>query len=260
MSEPVRVHEDGGVLVIELNRPAARNALDLAVATAVADAVDRLEDDSRILVGILTGNGGTFSAGMDLKAFAATGERPEVPGRGLCGLTQRPPAKPLIAAVEGYALAGGCELVLACDLVVSADDARFGLPEVTRGLIAGSGGLLRLPRRIPAQIAMEYVLTGKLMSAVDAHRWGLVNRLTEPGRALAEAMDLAAEIARNSPSAVLASKELLVRAAALPDDDAWTAQTVMLDRVLGGADAQEGARAFAEKRPPRWHTPTPTAD
>jgi enoyl-CoA hydratase len=169
------VERSGSTLVMTINRPAARNAIDFATATALAAALDELDATRELRVGILTGAGGTFSAGMDLKAFLR-GEPREVEGRGFGGLTDAPPAKPLIAAVEGYALAGGCEMVLACDLVTAAEDAAFGLPEVKRGLIAGSGGLLRLPGRIPPQIAMEYALTGDLLPAVEAHRWGLVNR------------------------------------------------------------------------------------
>jgi enoyl-CoA hydratase len=199
---------------------------------------------------VLTGAGGTFCAGMDLRAFL-DGDAPEVPGRGFGGLTQAPPTKPLIAAVEGYALAGGCELVLACDLVVAAEDAVFGLPEVGLGLIAGSGGLLRLPHRIPRSVATELALTGDRFDAADAHRWGLVNRLAAPGTARDAAVELAARVARNAPLALAATKRLLA-AADLPDDEAWTRQQTELDAIKASADAQEGARAFAERRAPRW--------
>jgi enoyl-CoA hydratase len=175
----VRVERRDGVLVVTLDRPEARNAVDSTVARQLAAAMDRLDADDDVAVGILTGAGGTFCAGMDLKAFLR-GEQPELPGRGFGGLTEARPRKPLIAAVEGYALAGGCELVLACDLVVAASDAQFGLPEVGIGLFAGAGGLIRLPQRIPRQVAMEFALTGDRFGAPDAHRWGLVNRLTEP--------------------------------------------------------------------------------
>lgn len=251
-AEPVLVERDGGTLIITLSRPEVRNALDAATAQAVADALDELDRDPGLVVGILTGAGGTFSAGMDLKAFLRTGERPEVPGRGLAGLTLAPPATPLIAAVEGHAVAGGCELVLACDLVVAAEDATFGLPEVRRGLIAGSGGLVRLPQRVPAQIAMEHALTGRPMPAVEAHRWGLVNRLTAPGGALDGARELAAEIAANGPLAVRVTKRVLVESPTWPVEQVWDRQEALLREVVASADAQEGAAAFVEKRAPVW--------
>ena len=252
MPDSVLVERDGGILVITLNRPRVRNAMDRAMAYAVAAALDELDADPALVVGILTGAGGTFSSGMDLKAFLLTGERPEVPGRGLAGLTEAPPLTPLIAAVEGHAVAGGCELVLACDLVVAAQDASFGLPEVRRGLIAGSGGLVRLPRRVPAQIAMEHALTGLPMSAVDAHRWGLVNRLTPPGGALAAARGLATEIAANGPLAVRTTKQVLVESSSWPAAELWQRQSALLAHVVASADAQEGAAAFVEKRQPVW--------
>lgn len=249
---PVLVERDGGTLVITLNRPRLRNAMDSAMAHALAEALDELDGDPALVVGVLTGAGGTFSAGMDLKAFLRTGERPEVQGRGLAGLTEAPPRTPLIAAVEGHALAGGCELVLACDLVVAAEDAVFGLPEVKRGLIAGSGGLVRLPRLVPPRIAMEHALTGRPLSAVDAHRWGLVNRLTPPGGALAASRGLAAEIAENGPLAVRTTKQVLVESPTWTAEQVWDRQRELLLEVVGSADAQEGAAAFVEKRAPVW--------
>jgi enoyl-CoA hydratase len=239
-----------GVLLITLDRPEKRNAIDGAASRAIATALDAFDADPELSVGVLTGAGGTFCAGMDLRAFL-DGDAPEVPGRGFGGLTQAPPAKPLIAAVEGYALAGGCELVLACDLVVAARDATFGLPEVGLGLIAGSGGLLRLPHRVPRAVAAELALTGDRFGADDAHRWGLVNRLVEPGRAADAAIELAARIARNAPLALAATKRLLA-ASDRPAEEAWALQESELVAVKATADAQEGARAFAEKRAPRW--------
>jgi enoyl-CoA hydratase len=239
-----------GVLVITLDRPAKRNAVDGATSRALAAALDELDADPGLAVGVLTGSGGTFCAGMDLAAFL-DGDAPEVPGRGFGGLTQAPPATPLIAAVEGFALAGGCELALACDLVVAARDAVFGLPEVGLGLIAGSGGLLRLPHRVPRAVATELALTGDRFGAADAHRWGLVNRLVDPGAALDAAVELAGRIARNAPLALQATKRLL-GAADLPAEQAWARQQTELDAVKATADAREGARAFAEKRAPRW--------
>ena len=248
----MHVERAGRTLVITIDRPGARNALDRDAAEQVAAALDLLDADRDLTVGVLTGAGGTFSSGMDLKAFLATGDRPEIAGRGLAGLTLTPPAKPLLAAVEGFALAGGCELALACDVVVAADNAIFGLPEVKRGLIAGSGGLLRLPRRIPPGIAMEYALTGEQMSAVDAHRWGLVNRLTPPGEALEEACRLAGLIAANGPLAVKVTKQLITEAATETISGAWPRQNALLATVLASADAREGAAAFVGKRSPVW--------
>ena len=250
MTEPVRVEREGKTLIITLNRPEARNAVNRAVAERVAAALGELDGDPELTIGILTGAGGNFSSGMDLKAFLA-GERAELEGRGFAGLTRTPPNKPLVAAVEGYALAGGCEMVLACDLVVAAEDAVFGLPEVKRGLIAGSGGLLRLPRRIPPSVAMEHALTGDPMNAVEAHRWGLVNRLVVPGQALDEARRLAARIAENGPLAVRLTKALVNEAAASADV-LWERQDAMLATILASADAMEGASAFVERRRPVW--------
>jgi enoyl-CoA hydratase len=191
---------------------------------------------------------------MDLKAFLR-GERVELEGRGLAGLVERPPRKPLIAAVEGYALAGGFEIALACDLIVAADNAQFGIPEVRRGLIAGSGGLLRLPQKMPRQIAMEYALTGRMMSAEKAHQWGLVNRLVAPGGALAGARALASEIAANGPLAVAMTKAIIDEAPSWPEGEIWSRQKVYIERVIASNDAREGALAFAEKRAPVWSGP-----
>lgn len=250
-TDEVLTDRDGGVLVITINRPQARNALNGAAARGIAAALDLLDESADLVVGILTGAGGTFSSGMDLKGFLS-GDIPVVEGRGLAGITVTPPRKPMIAAVEGYALAGGCEVALACDLIVAARDARFGLPEAKRGLVAAGGGLLRLPHRIPPGIAMEYALTGDLFDAEEAARWGLVNQLTEPGRALAGARELAARIAANGPLAVRATKEILTRGPGWPADEWWSRQKAVMDPVFASSDAQEGARAFAEKRPPVW--------
>ncbi|HEY7594392.1 MAG TPA: crotonase/enoyl-CoA hydratase family protein [Actinophytocola sp.] len=251
MSDVVLTEFADRVAVITINRPEARNAIDRAVTVGVAKAVDELEARDDITLGIITGAGDTFSAGMDLKAFLR-GEDATLPGRGLAGICLTPPRKPMIAAVEGWALAGGCEVVLACDLVVAAEDARFGIPEVKRGLAAAAGGLLRLPQRIPRQIAMELALTGDPLSAVDAHRYGLVNRLTPPGGALAGARELAARIVCNGPLAIAASKQIIASSGGWPPDEAFDMQWELLRPVFASADAKEGARAFAEKRPPVW--------
>ena len=247
---PWLIERQGPVLVLTHNRPHARNAMTLQIACALAAALDEFDSDPALAVAILTGAGGHFCAGMDLRAFL-DGDAPEVPGRGFGGLTQAPPAKPLIAAVEGYALAGGCELVLACDLVVAARDATFGLPEVGLGLIAGSGGLLRLPHRIPRAVATELALTGDRFGADDAHRWGLVNRLVDPGTAREAAVELAGRVARNAPLALAATKRLLA-ATDLPAHEAWTRQQTELDAIKATDDAREGAQAFGERRTPRW--------
>ncbi len=250
-SPDVLVTRDGAVLIVTINRPAMRNALDRAASEAIARAMDELDADPTLTLGILTGAGGHFCAGMDLKAFLR-GERVELPGRGLAGICETPPRKPLIAAVEGYALAGGCEIALACDLIVAADNAQFGIPEVKRGLIAGSGGLIRLPQRIPRQIALEYALTGALMSAAEARQWGLVNRLTTPGGALDGALALARTIAANGPMAVQMTKRVMAEAPTWPAAEIWPHQRELLEQIIDSSDAREGALAFAEKRAPRW--------
>lgn len=247
----VLVSREGAVLVITINRPEVRNAINRATSEAIARALDLLDSEPTLAIGILTGKGGHFCAGMDLKAFLA-GERVELEGRGLAGIVKRPPSKPLIAAVEGYALAGGCEIALACDLIVAAENAQFGIPEVRRGLIAGSGGLLRLPQRIPRQIALEYALTGKAMSAADARHWGLVNRLTQPAGALDGARALAAEISANGPLAVRMTKRIMTESPSWPAAELWERQSDILEQVIATDDAREGALAFSEKRAPRW--------
>lgn len=247
----VLVSREGAVLVITINRPEVRNAINRATSEAIAHALDLLDSDPTLAIGILTGKGNHFCAGMDLKAFLA-GERVELEGRGLAGIVERPPSKPLIAAVEGYALAGGCEIALACDLIVAAENAQFGIPEVRRGLIAGSGGLLRLPQRIPRQIALEYALTGKAMPAVEAKQWGLVNRLTQPAGALEGARALAAEISANGPFAVRMTKRILTESPSWLAAELWQRQSEILEQVIATNDAREGALAFSEKRAPRW--------
>ncbi|THJ74303.1 crotonase/enoyl-CoA hydratase family protein [Candidatus Frankia alpina] len=251
MSDEVLVEHADGVTVITINRPQARNAVNRAVSEGVAAALDEFESRKDLTVAIITGAGGTFCSGMDLKAFLR-GENVVVEGRGLAGITLTPPRKPIIAAVEGFALAGGCEVVLSCDLVVAAENAAFGIPEVKRSLVAGAGGLLRLPKRIPYQVAMELALTGDQLSAVDAHRYGLVNVLTPAGEALAGARALAARIAANGPLAVAATKEILASASSWPADEAFDRQAEIMNPVFASADAKEGALAFAEKRAPVW--------
>jgi enoyl-CoA hydratase len=251
VTDSVIVDQVDGVQVISINRPQARNAINRAVSEAVAAAVDELDERPDLTLGIITGTGGNFCSGMDLKAFLA-GEPVALPGRGLSGFVQRPARKPMIAAVEGWALAGGFEMALACDLIVAAEDARFGLPEVKRGLVAAAGGLLRLPRRIPPAIAMQLALTGEPLGATDASRIGLVNQLTAPGQALAGALDLARRITSNGPLAVQLTKQILEQAADGTIAEGFARQEPLVARILASADAREGAAAFAGKRPPSW--------
>jgi enoyl-CoA hydratase len=252
MSAPeLKVIERGRVLVMEMDRPEARNAMSLQMSHEIAEALDLLDSRPDLSVGVITGANQTFCAGMDLKGFAR-GERPVVEGRGFAGLVQRPPRKPLIAAVEGYALAGGFEIVLACDLVVASSTAKFGLPEVKRGLTAAAGGLLRLQRRIPYHLAMELVLTGAMWPATAAAEVHLVNRLAEPGSALDVALELADQVAANAPLALAASKQVLVRSQDWELDDMFDRQHEFVQPIRESADAKEGALAFVEKREPRW--------
>jgi enoyl-CoA hydratase len=241
-----------GVLTITINRTAQRNAVNHEVAVQLASALDLLDTDPALSVGVLTGAGGTFSAGMDLKAFTK-GETPSLPGRGLGGLTRAVVRKPLIAAVEGWALGGGFELALACDLLVAAEDAKFGFPEVKRGLIAGEGGVIRLPRRVPYHVALGVLLTGEPISAADAKQYGLVSELTAPGAALQGAQELAQRIADNAPLALAAVKRVLRETQGLDDADAFKRQDQIASSLLSSQDAREGAHAFAERRPPVWH-------
>ena len=199
---------------------------------------------------IITGAGGNFCSGMDLKAFAA-GEVVAIPGRGI-GFTERPPRKPLIAAVEGYALAGGTEVVLATDLVVASRTAKFGIPEVKRGLVAAGGGLLRLPRRIPYQKALELALTGESFTAEQGAEWGFVNTVTEPGEALAGAVELAERITANGPLAVATTKEVIAKSRNWTEEEMWKKQLEHIIPIFTSNDAKEGAIAFAEKRAPNW--------
>jgi enoyl-CoA hydratase len=251
MSDAVLTDEQDGVLLITLNRPEQRNAVNAAVAAGIAAALDRLDATPALRAGVLAGAGKGFCAGMDLKAFVA-GESPLVEGRGFAGIVQRPPDKPLIAAIEGFAVAGGLEIALACDLIVAARGAKLGIPEVKRGLVAAAGGLLRLPQRIPYAVAMELALTGDPIDAERAAQLGLVNRVAEPGEAVAEALELARRIVANGPLALAASKRVLVEAPSWPADERWARQAEIVGPVRGSEDAREGARAFAEKRPPAW--------
>jgi len=241
------------VLLITINRPEQRNAVNAAVAHGIAQALDELDGEAGLSVGVITGAGKGFCAGMDLKAFVA-GERPHVAGRGFAGIVERPPAKPLIAAIEGFAVAGGLEVALACDLIVAARGAKLGIPEVKRSLVAAGGALLRLPRALPRNLAMELALTGEPIDAERAHQLGLVNRLSEPGEALAGALELAGAVAANGPLALAATKEIMARAGDWRDAEFFQRQAEIIAPVMSSEDAREGATAFAERRPPVWRS------
>jgi enoyl-CoA hydratase len=257
MSQPmstqpaVLVEPRGRVLLITINRPDQRNAVNAAVAEGIAAGLDQLDSEAQLSVGVLTGAGKGFSAGMDLKAFVA-GERPYAGDRGFAGITRRSAAKPLIAAVEGFAVAGGLEVALACDLIVAARGARLGIPEVKRSLVAAGGALLRLPHSLPRTMAMELALTGEPMEAERAHELGLVNRLAGPGQAVAVALELAETIAANGPLALAATKRVMTEALDWPESEFFTRQQEIVEPVMTSEDAREGATAFAEKRPPVW--------
>jgi enoyl-CoA hydratase len=251
MADAVLTEVDGGVAVITINRPEARNAVNGEVARGIAAAVDEFDGADGVRVLIITGAGGTFSAGMDLKAFLA-GDAPTVAGRGFGGIAEQPPVKPVIAAVEGYALAGGFELALSCDLIVASETAKFGLPEVRRGLVAAAGGLLRLPRRVPYHLAMEIALTGEHFTAARLHQAGLVSRVTGAGQAVAGARELAAQVAQGAPLALAATKRVIVESADWDSSEAFARQGEVIRPVFTSADAMEGAAAFAQKRTPVW--------
>jgi enoyl-CoA hydratase len=239
------------VLLITINRPDQRNAVNEGVAQGIAHALDRLDAEPDLSVGVITGAGKGFCAGMDLKAFV-TGERPHVEGRGFAGITQRAADKPLIAAIEDFAVAGVLEVALACDLLVASWGAKLGAPEVKHSRVAAGGALLRLPRSLPRTIVMELVLTGEPMLAERAYELGLLNRLTAPGQALDAALELAHMIVANGPLALAASKRILVESLDWPQAEFFVRQRAISDPVFASEDAQEGARAFAEKRAPSW--------
>jgi enoyl-CoA hydratase/carnithine racemase len=253
MSELLRQRQ-GHIEILTINRPEARNAVNGAVSRGFSAAFDELEADDDCWVVVVTGAGDkAFSAGMDLKAFAA-GEAGDIMGAsgGFAGIAQRDFPKPIIAAVNGSALAGGCEIMLSCDLVVAVEGARFGIPEVKRGLIAGAGGLIRLPKRIPQAIALELALTGESIDAQRALELGLINRVVPADRLMDEALDLAGVIAANAPLAVRASKQVMKQAGELPDAEGWAINGAAVATVFSSADAMEGPVAFAEKRAPNW--------
>jgi enoyl-CoA hydratase len=251
MANEVLVDVTDGIMTVTLNRPEAKNAANKALAVGVAAAMDQLDSDDSIRVAIITGAGGTFCAGMDLKAFVS-GEMPMVEGRGFAGLTEATPRKPLIAAIEGYALAGGLELAISCDLIVAADNAKFGIPEVKRGLAAAAGGLMRLPRQIPSRVAMELAVTGDFITAQRAYELGLINQVVPAGTALEAAKAMAARIVANGPLAVAISKQVVHESADWSATEMWKKQQDLVMPIFGSEDAMEGSIAFAEKRAPNW--------
>ncbi|MDX6685154.1 MAG: enoyl-CoA hydratase [Baekduia sp.] len=240
-----------GVLVITLHRPEVRNAVNAAVAEGIATALDELDADDELAVGVLTGAGGFFCAGMDLGAFVK-GESPWYGDRGFAGIAQRSARKPLIAAIEGFAVAGGLEVALACDLVVAAEGAKLGIPEAKRSLVAAGGALLRLPQRMPYHVVMELALTGDPLPAERFHAFGLVNQLAPKGEVLDAALALAARVAENGPLAVAASKQILQEQYDWPAAEMWEKQGAISGPVFASEDAKEGATAFKEKRDPVW--------
>jgi len=241
----------GPLLIVTINRPEVKNACDAATAAQMNVAMDLLDEDDSLFIGILTGSDGNFSTGADLKAVAR-GERATTASRGGFGLFRRPPRKPLIAAVEGYAVGGGLELCLSCDLIVASRDARMGLPEVRHSVVAVGGGLFRLPRRMPYHIAMELALGGEIRDAAFFHQHGLVNRLVDAGTALQEAVALAEGLLVNAPLAMAASKEIMQRSASWSDEQAWELQAPIAARAIDSEDRREGLAAFAAKRKPQW--------
>lgn len=247
---PVLTEVEDGILIVTMNRPDAKNAMNQAQAEGISAAMDRLDADSDLRCAILTGAGGTFCSGMDLKGFLR-GERPTVEGRGFGGLSQWTPNKPIIAAVDGYALAGGMEMALSCDLIVANAGAKFGIPEVKRGLAAAAGGLIKLPRQIPPRIAMELALTGDFVDAKRAYELGFINSVVE-GPAIEGAKALARRIVDNGPLAIAASKAIVRNSHEWTEAEMWDKQNAYTMAVFMSQDAREGAAAFAEKRKPNW--------
>jgi enoyl-CoA hydratase len=250
-SEPVLAERRGNVLLITLNRPEVRNSVNAALAEGVGKALDELDADDELAVGVLTGAGGFFSAGMDLGAFVK-GESPWYGDRGFAGIAQRASQKPLIAAIEGFAVAGGFEIALSCDLIVAAKGAKLGIPEAKRSLVAAGGALLRLPRRMPYHVVMELALTGDTQPAERFHHFGVVNSLAEPGEAVNIALELAERLAANGPLALAASKRILQEQFDWSSEQMWEKQAAISGPVFASEDAKEGANAFKEKRDPVW--------
>ena len=252
MSDNITFEVDGGVAVITIDRPEVRNAIDKPTAIEIGNALDEVDARDDVSIAVLTGTGSTFCAGMDLKAFGVTKERPLHPTRGGFGIVEKPAEKPMIAAIEGNALGGGLEIALACDLIVAAESSLLGLPEVKRGFVAAAGGVLRLPTRIPRTLALELVLTGESLTSQRALTLGLINRVAPDGDSLTVALALAHQIAANAPLALRAAKRIINESVDWPTGEAFRRQEEFTGPVRSSNDAAEGARAFVEKRPPVW--------
>ena len=250
-SQRILTERRGSILIVTINRPEAKNAFDADSSTAMSAAMDLLDAEDELFIGIITGAGGNFSAGADLKAAARGGPRVQL-ARGGFGVMKRPPRKPVIAAVEGYAVGGGLEMCLACDLIVAARDAKLGLPEVRHNVVALGGGLFRLPRRMPYHIVMELALTGAFKDVEFFRQYGLINRIAEPGKALEEAIALAESLLVNGPTALAASKEIIFQSLNWQDGEGWEKQMPIAMKALESEDRHEGLKAFAEKRKPVW--------
>lgn len=250
-SDRILTDRRGAVLVVTINRPEARNAFDAISSRAMEAAMDLFDNEPSLFIGVITGAGQNFCAGADLKARGRGEQRAQLT-RGGFGVFRRPPHKPLIAAVEGYAIGGGFELCLACDLIVAARDAQFGLPEVRHNVVALGGGLFRLPRRMPYHIAMELALTGEFKDAEFFHRLGVVNRIVEPGTSLEEAMKFAETLLVNGPTGLAAAKEIIFNSCNWTEEEAWREQRAIARTAIESEDRAEGLRAFAEKRKPIW--------
>jgi enoyl-CoA hydratase len=253
LTDRLKIGQHENVLLITINRPEVRNAVNGAVAEGIAGALDELDAEDSLSVGVLTGAGGFFCAGMDLGAFVK-GESPWFGDRGFAGIAQRASRKPLIAAIEGFAVAGGMEIALACDLIVAAQGAKLGIPEAKRSLVAAGGALLRLPRRMPYHVVMELALTGELLPAERFHEYGVVNRLAEPGAAVEVAIELAERLAKSGPLALVASKRILQEQYDWSTAEMWEKQGAISGPVFASEDAKEGASAFKEKRDPVWRS------
>ena len=247
MADEVLTERRDRVLLITLNRPKARNAVNTALARALTAAIEELDGDDGLTAGVLTGAGGGFCAGMDLKAFATEG-----PPKGFDEFLRNGAKKPLIAAIEGFAVAGGLEIALTCDLLVAAKGVKLGIPEVGVGLFAAGGALMRLPRLVPYGVAMEMALTGDPITAEKALEYGLVARIADPGKTVDEAILLATRIAKNAPLSVAASKQLIVDSFGRTEEEFWKHQLPQMRKVFASEDAKEGPRSFAEKRAPKW--------
>lgn len=249
----VELERDGNTAIVRLNRPEARNAVSQELAEALEDTIDRVEADPGLWTTVLTGNGPAFCAGADLKAISSgSGQMLGTTRSGFAGFVLHDRTKPVIAAVEGPAVAGGTEIVLACDLVVGAEGATFGLPEVKRSLVAAAGGTVRLPRAVPMKIAMEIALTGDAIDASRAHHLGLINEVCSNGAAVERAMVLAARINANAPLAVRATRSAILEGLTLDVAEGIKAAGRRSAELAGTADFAEGPLAFVEKRPPRW--------